>query len=1233
MEHVGIRRILATLFCTALIVPSICNARLTTQTDINDIADNLGITLEVKANHDPDRNFTVAFILANRRSSGPKMLDTDDWLITFCLNDAEIFTKPEFAVKNIAIKALADNFYTISPTGFIGLGPKNAFKITIQAYGLSAFRYDFQPSFIISSTNTAAKTIKSTTDTNLRFVKLVNTNNENDPTRPTLSPLDRFLGYTPVEDLHRVPESFVIPRPRENAIQPPLNVLINLTESSKFYFNSSSTVSESFKTLFTEMFAKIDGVTPEKMMIGRPYREDGDVVTLEITGDRTQPRSYYEVEVEHMFYNRQYNKIRLSGATEEGLHYAMETFKGILGLYGILPHKFIVRDQGRFDFRSITLDLTKHVFDKATLKKFIDLMSMYKLNKLILNLGDTFGWRLQIPGMEELTTIGAKRCHDQTRCIPPFFDAGAEGTAATNSFFRTSDFAELLIYAKTRKIDIIPKFNFFGGLLSAKRAAHGRYERLIGTDPAAAHKFHLDQNGPLVSNKPFKDGLLNHCDDTSITFMKHVIREVNQIYATANVRLTGFHVGGDDLTKYVKEFPACQQRFTSTADVLRNTLAELRGYLNTLGNEIWLHTNEEVITDPATGDSLAEIPGRFGPSGIVVHFKKTYVDNLDDLTPQQLEFLRRPQSLPTPNNPMATPDPLVDYRGPKINSAQWLLPYKCANRGFKIVLEPENFYALDQAYELDFNEPGRRKKDAMHIISLHRMITFEPNNLYVNLGVTRDGKNVLNYRMCKIANCEPLGLKENLIGIGATIDTQNIRNAKMLWYMMLPRMLMFAEKAWIRGENEDLLRAEVPRLFIDQALHLNRSRFVGFETHLFVNTLSHKEMGRLEVANYTYRMPKIGARIVLGLNSGALPPYVLEVNSDVPLTDLQFLEIHKPKPTWNSLFTFNPRTTEMMGGYAFSFPVSNQEIYIRQRSPEGTRTGPATYMNGSIDFYLPQTIPTDLRGGACLSIYNGSETDISTVTEKQWLKVLENIDTAGLDLHNFRNNRTAELTQFVAEFNRNNSLTTNGYRFPDLERLDFLANTGSRISDMDNLLLRTAFEKDRKIYEERMAFVQRRYDLWELQYQSCLKGQYDITLKNPNVQYPPGGPLPHVSTIPVDMMGPGGPQMGPPGQQMVPPGQQMVPPGQQMGQGGVMSQGGSQMGQGRSQIGQGGSQLGQGGPSPQQGVGRFQNNQQGGTRQQGGFNRPQQPGFARQPVGPVSLPGAGRGAGTGSGRG
>ena len=89
-------------------------------------------------------------------------------------------------------------------------------------------------------------------------------------------------------------------------------------------------------------------------------------------------------------------------------------------------------------------------------------MAYYKLNYLDLRLSDDEGWRIEIPGLPELTSVGGKRGYtpDESDQLVRFYGSGALGGARGNGYLSTSDFMALLTYADEENITVMPQISF-----------------------------------------------------------------------------------------------------------------------------------------------------------------------------------------------------------------------------------------------------------------------------------------------------------------------------------------------------------------------------------------------------------------------------------------------------------------------------------------------------------------------------------------------------------------------------------------------------------------------------------------------------------------------------------------------------------------------------------------------------------------------------------------------------
>lgn len=131
-------------------------------------------------------------------------------------------------------------------------------------------------------------------------------------------------------------------------------------------------------------------------------------IRLSTNGPSSLGAEGYELRVEH-------STVTVTAATPEGL------FRGVTTLRQLLPAKAEaptrqggpwkiagtkISDSPRYAYRGAMLDVSRHFFSVAEVKRYIDLASLYKLNKLHLHLSDDQGWRIQIDSWPKLTTYG-----------------------------------------------------------------------------------------------------------------------------------------------------------------------------------------------------------------------------------------------------------------------------------------------------------------------------------------------------------------------------------------------------------------------------------------------------------------------------------------------------------------------------------------------------------------------------------------------------------------------------------------------------------------------------------------------------------------------------------------------------------------------------------------------------------------------------------------------------------
>ena len=98
------------------------------------------------------------------------------------------------------------------------------------------------------------------------------------------------------------------------------------------------------------------------------------------------------------------NTISITGEWPSGVFYGVQTLLALIDDQGLVP-QVSIKDSPRFSYRGLMLDVGRNFIPKHEIVKVLDAMAMYKMNKFHFHLSENEGWRLAIPGLEELTQV------------------------------------------------------------------------------------------------------------------------------------------------------------------------------------------------------------------------------------------------------------------------------------------------------------------------------------------------------------------------------------------------------------------------------------------------------------------------------------------------------------------------------------------------------------------------------------------------------------------------------------------------------------------------------------------------------------------------------------------------------------------------------------------------------------------------------------------------------------
>ena len=261
--------------------------------------------------------------------------------------------------------------------------------------------------------------------------------------------------------------------------------------------------------------------------------------------------------------------IRISGADEAGVFYGLQTLLQLFpedvyrnSLAGqimwTVPGVQIV-DYPERPWRGMMLDVARYFYDKEFVKKFIDMMAMYKLNKLQFHLIDDSGWRLEIKKYPRLTEVGAWAGPDSRRL---------------GGYYTQDDIREILEYARLRQVEVIPEIEFPAHMLSAVVA----YPWLGCTS-----KQHEVPDQHFISRD-----LLCVGKESSYQFLKDVLDETVALFPSQYI-----NIGGDEAvyTNW-EQCPRCQEVMKREG---LGKASELQGYLTNVVADMMKKKNRTVI--------------------------------------------------------------------------------------------------------------------------------------------------------------------------------------------------------------------------------------------------------------------------------------------------------------------------------------------------------------------------------------------------------------------------------------------------------------------------------------------------------------------------------------------------------------------------------------------------------------------------------------------------------------
>lgn len=551
-------------------------------------------------------------------------------------------------------------------------------------------------------------------------------------------------------------------------------------------------------------------------------------------------------------------RAEITGYDQSGVFYGLQSILSLLpadGSFKIATLK--AADAPRFQYRGVYLDVARNFHSKGAVIRMLDQLAGWKINVFHFHLSDDEAWRIEIPGLPELTEVGSRRCHDlsEKSCLLPQLGSGPYSDNNGSGHFSRQDYIDIVKYADARGIQVIPEIDMPAHARAAVVSMEARYDRLMKagkTQEATAYRLVDPTDNSNTTSVQLYDrtSYLNPCLTSSLRFTDKIISEIQAMHREAGQPLQTWHFGGDE---------AKNIRFGAGYSDIKKPAAGTGLLDMSKEDQPWAKSKvcQNLIKEGKVAD-LGHLPSYFA----VKVSQQVNAHGIGKMQAWQ-DGLKDAENAKT----FATEKVVVNfwdtlYWGGFDSANDW------ANKGYEVIISNPDYVYMDFPYEVNPLERGyywgTRFSDE------RKMFSFAPDNLPQNAetSVDRDGK----YFSAKSDKAWP-----GATGLSAQLWSETVRTDQQMEYMIFPRVLSVAERAWHRAAWEQDYQAG--KEYIGGKTH-----FVDRDTQLrdwqrFANLLGQRELAKLDKAGIAYRLPLPGGKIVAGK---------LEVNTALPGLAVQY---------------------------------------------------------------------------------------------------------------------------------------------------------------------------------------------------------------------------------------------------------------------------------------------------------------------------------------------------------
>lgn len=521
------------------------------------------------------------------------------------------------------------------------------------------------------------------------------------------------------------------------------------------------------------------------------------------------------------------NGVNIAASSPKGAFYAIQSLKSLIPPLSwktkqasINIQNVDVKDQPRFGYRSFMLDIARNFHTKEQLFKILDLMSLYKLNVFHFHFSEDEGWRVEIPSLPELTQVGSVRGYtadNKSMLQPSFASGGLPNKLHGSGYLTRKEFIELLKYATARHIEVIPEIESPGHARAAIRAMEYRYEKFMKQgNVAEALKYRLidpQDKSQFRSAQNWNDNIMDVSMPSVYNFVEKVTDELILMYKEAGAPLKTIHYGGDEVPNGVWEKSPSFHKLKSTNPSIKTA------------DDLWYYYFGRL-------NQMVKKRGLFLSGWEEAGMRKTILDG-------------KPQYIANP-----------DFGNQHFQLHVWNnvigwgaedLAYRLANGGYKVVLSPVSNMYFDLANNSSYFEPGLKWGG---YVDVDKPFYYLPFDYLKNVKEDGQGRPIKNLDQTKMIRLTDYG-KSNIVGLQGLLWSEHNTSAERLEYMLLPKLLGLAERAW----------SKAPEWENEEKSALTDLKYTN-DWSTFANVLGKRELPRLSYyrGGFSYRIPDVGLK-------------------------------------------------------------------------------------------------------------------------------------------------------------------------------------------------------------------------------------------------------------------------------------------------------------------------------------------------------------------------------------